>query len=225
MRPVNLIPQGQRRREDLGGKGAYVIVGFLAVLLVMVVAYVLVSNTVTQRTNDAASSKAKADRLEAQAAAATSFTNFTDIAQTRRQSVASVARTRFDWERFMRELSLIMPTGSWLQSTDASVTGELEDATNSTSGSGSGTPMANLVGCTPHQSDVARMMVRLRQLYRVTDVALNESTQEQADQPATVDSCGSYYKFDLTLSFAALPPSTEAPRGSAKVPAALGGGS
>jgi len=231
VRPVNLIPQGQRQRSprDGGGKGAYVLLGTLGVLLVMVVAYVLVSNTVTKRQDKAAAAGVEADRLEAQAAAANSYANFAQIAQTRLQSVAGVAQTRFDWERFMRELSLVMPEGSWLQSTDASVTGELEGSSSSTSASTaastSGTPMANLVGCTPHQSDVARMMVRLRELYRVTDVTLNESTQEQAGQPATVDSCGSHYKFDLNVSFAAGRPSTEAPRGAARVPAALGGGS
>ena len=42
-------------------------------------------------------------------------------------------------------------------------------------------PKANLVGCTPDQSDVARMMVRMRQIHRVTDVKLNQSTTELGD--------------------------------------------
>ena len=40
--------------------------------------------------------------------------------RTRLQSVSEVAATRFDWERFMRELAHIMPEGSWMQSADAS---------------------------------------------------------------------------------------------------------
>jgi Tfp pilus assembly protein PilN len=233
MRPVNLIPQDQRRRapRESSGKGAYVVLGVLGVLLAMVTAYVLTSNKVVDRENQSAAMSAEADRYEAEAAKATNFTDFAQIAQTRLQSVAGVARTRFDWERLMRELSLIMPEGSWLQSTDASITGELESGGESaststaTSSATAAAPSANLVGCTPRQSDVARMMVRLRQLHRVDDVSLNESSQEQEGQAATVDSCGSYYKFDLTVTFDSPDPAGEAPRGANRVPASLGGGS
>ena len=43
MKPVNLIPQDQRRRgaADSGGKGAPIALGVLAALLAMVVGYVL----------------------------------------------------------------------------------------------------------------------------------------------------------------------------------------
>jgi hypothetical protein len=69
------------------------------------------------------------------------------------------------------------------------------------------------------------MMVRLRELHRVGDVSLKESAQESVSQPATVDSCGTYYKFDLTITFSPTAPITEAPRGATRVPASLGGGS
>ena len=74
-------------------------------------------------------------------------------------------------------------------------------------------PEANLVGCTPRQSEVARMMVRLEQMYRVTDVALNESTQEQAGGDTSLQNCGDLYKFDLTVSFSPVEPANEAPEG------------
>jgi hypothetical protein len=69
------------------------------------------------------------------------------------------------------------------------------------------------------------MMVRLRQMYRVTDVALNESVQEQEGGETTIDQCGDLYKFDLSLTFSPTPPRTEAPNGTGSVPASLGGGS
>jgi hypothetical protein len=81
------------------------------------------------------------------------------------------------------------------------------------------------VGCTPRQRDVARMMVRLRQLHGVSDVSLNEASREQGSTPATVDSCGSFSTFDLTVSFDPTEPGNEAPRGAERVPASLGGGS
>ena len=91
-------------------------------------------------------------------------------------------------------------------------------------------PTANLVGCTPGQTDTATMMVRLRKLDRVNDVKLNESAVEAVGGSAgeaetTVDACGAYYKFDITVTFSAISPATEAPRGALSVPASLGGGS
>jgi hypothetical protein len=72
------------------------------------------------------------------------------------------------------------------------------------------------------------MMVRLRKLYRVDDVTLNESTQEAIageEVQTTLENCGRYYKFDLTVTFSPTPPASEAPRGATRVPASLGGGS
>jgi hypothetical protein len=71
------------------------------------------------------------------------------------------------------------------------------------------------------------MMVRLRQMHRVSEVELNESRVETAGKKAdiTFDSCGSYAQFNLTVRFAPSAPVTEAPRGETAVPAALGGGS
>jgi Tfp pilus assembly protein PilN len=230
MKAVNLIPTEQRRVQATGKRSgsAYIVVGVLATLLVMVAAYVFTANNVTDRESKAAAAKAEADRLQAEVAQRGNFVNFADIKKTRLASVVTVASTRFDWERLMRELSLVMPAGSWLQSSDASVSGDVEgESTTTTAGTPvAPTPKANLVGCTPHQSDVARMMVRMRQIHRVTDVELNESSTQLGDNTeVTVGSCGRYYQFNITLSFAQTPPSTEAPRGDSNVPASLGGGS
>jgi Tfp pilus assembly protein PilN len=231
MKAVNLIPTEQRRVKASGKQSgsAYVVVGLLVTLLALVAAYVVTANSATERKNEAAAAKAEADRLEAEIAARGSYTNFADIKKTRLVSVIGVAESRFDWERLMRELSRVMPEGSWLQSTDASVTGELDGETATTTSSGApvaATPKAKLVGCTPDQSDVARMMVRMRQIHRVTDVELNESSREPGDSSeVSAGTCGRYYQFDITLSFAQTPPATEAPRGEANVPASLGGGS
>ena len=232
MRPVNLVPREHRRAATGQRPGsAYAVVGALAVLLVMAVAYVTVSNQVKTRTADADAAAAQADQLEAQAQQLGSFTNFAAIQQQRLASVANVASTRFDWERFLRELSRIMPRGSWLQTTNASTASAADAAaavaTTPTPGTAVAVgPTAQLVGCTPDQSDVARMMVRMRRMYRVTDVKLNESVREAGvDSVTTPDNCGPLYKFDITLSFEPAAPAKEAPRGADEVPAALGGGS
>jgi Tfp pilus assembly protein PilN len=234
VRPVNLIPDERRRRSGTGRSGsAYVVLGVLGALLVMAVAYVLTSNHVNDRKTQAAEARQEADGLEAQANTLNSFSDFSMVKQTRLAAVRGVAYTRFDWERFMRELSLVVPSGSWLQSADASVTGPADATAGAATPSGTETtataalpsPSATLVGCTQKQSEVASMMVRLRQLYRVTEVSLNESAQEQAGAQATLDNCGKLYKFDVTVTFSPAPLRQEAPPGATRVPASLGGGS
>jgi Tfp pilus assembly protein PilN len=234
MKPVNLVPQDQRRRRpsEGSGKGAHVLLGGLAVLLAMAVFYVLTANSITEKESQAEQARIEADQLEAQATTKNSFTDFAEIAQTRAASVAAVASTRFDWERLMRELSRVMPEGSWLTSASASVTGATDAASATapadpaTATAGAGSPSANLVGCTPKHSDVARMMVRLRQLHRVVDVELTQSSRADAEgATAAINSCGRNTSFDLTLTFSPTSPVAEAPRGESRVPASLGGGS
>jgi Tfp pilus assembly protein PilN len=228
VKAVNLIPTEQRRVRATGNRSgsAYVLIGALATLLVMVAAYVFTAGNVTDRQNKAAAAKAEANQLEAQAAKSKSFTNFAQIKQTRLASVSTIANTRFDWERMMRELSRAMPAGSWLQASDASVAGQAEGSDTSAATAAPSGPTAALTGCTPNQADVARMMVRLRQMHRVTDVVLNQSSTEVGESgEVTAESCGSYYQFDVTVSFAVTQPDTEAPRGETRVPASLGGGS
>ncbi len=222
MKPVNLLPESQRRRKPTSdGKSSYVVLGVLAILLAMTGLYVAVSNQVTSRTEAAAAAGAEADRLEAQISSLGAFGNFAQVKATRVASVRQLAAGRFDWERLMLELARVLPDGGWLLSADASMSGDGGTADAAAASSG---PSATLSGCVPTQSDVADLMLRLNRMHRVEDVTLTESTQEDSRAEPTVDSCGSYYKFDVTVSFAAAAP-TEAPDGQLKVPASLGGGS
>jgi Tfp pilus assembly protein PilN len=228
MKAVNLIPSEHRRAtpSGKGSGGAYVVLGVLAVLLVMAVAYVTTTNSVNDKKSKAETARQEADAAEGRTKQLGSFTDFASIKDQRLAAVTDAAQTRFDWERFMRELSRVMPDGSWISNTSASVTGEGVGTDPAAADPAAvATPKANLVGCTPRQSEVARMMVRLEQMYRVTDVTLNESTQESSATVTTLQNCGHLYKFDLTVSFSPAPPSDEAPKGETRVPASLGGGS
>jgi Tfp pilus assembly protein PilN len=228
MKAVNLIPGDQRRATPSGNAsgGAYAVLGVLAVLLVMAVAYVMTANSVNDKQSKAAAANQEADAAESKTKQLGSFTDFASIKDQRLAAVTAAAQTRFDWERFMRELSRVMPEGSWISETSASATGEGVGTESATADPlAVPTPKANLVGCTPRQSEVARMMVRLEQMYRVTEVTLNESTQDPAAGDTTLQNCGKLYKFDLTVSFSPVQPSNEAPKGETRVPASLGGGS
>ena len=122
----------------------------------------------------------------------------------------------------MRELSLVLPRGSWVKEVDASATGSA-DAGTQTSGQPTGQPSAKLTGCTPRQPETAKLMVRLRRMHRVDDVTLKESAQESTGGAATLANCGKLYAFDLTVSFLAVPP-PEGAGSQRRVPASLGGG-
>jgi Tfp pilus assembly protein PilN len=221
MRPVNLLPESQRRRKpESDGQSAYVVLGVLALLVAMTGLYVMVSNQVTNREAAAASASAEAGQLEAQAASLGAFGDFAQVKETRLASVRQLAESRFDWERLMLELARVLPSDGWLQSAEASATGSPDEEAASATGG----PTATLSGCLPRQPDVADLMLRLRRMHRVEDVALSESVQEDALNSPSIDSCGRYYHFDITVSFAAAAP-REAPDGQRRVPASLGGGS
>jgi Tfp pilus assembly protein PilN len=232
MKAVNLIPTDQRRATPSGNAsgGAYAVLGVLAVLLALAVVYVMTSNSVNDRESKAAQARQEADAAKAQVEQLGAFTDFASIKEQRLASVMAAAEIRFDWERFMRELSRVMPQDSWVHTTNASVVGDTTGgttapATSTSTSTALAGPEANLVGCTPRQAEVARMMVRLEQMYRVTEVSLNESSQESAGGVTSLQSCGDLYKFDLTVTFSPVEPDDEAPKGETRVPAALGGGS
>ena len=98
-------------------------------------------------------SKAAQARQEAVAAESKSkqlgaFTDFASIKEQRLASVMAAAQTRFDWERFMRELARVMPAGSWVHTTNASVAGDTSVGSPRSAATTAAVPMpeANLVG-------------------------------------------------------------------------------
>ena len=113
MKAVNLIPSDQRRAKATGNVsgGAYGVLGVLALLLVMVVAYVLTGNPVNDRQGKAAQACQQAVAAENKSKQLGAFTDFASIKEQRLASVTAAAQTRFDWERFMRELARVMPSG------------------------------------------------------------------------------------------------------------------
>lgn len=230
MRPVNLLPESDRPRRrptgDASANRAYPLLGALAALLAMVTLYVLSANQVTSRENEAAEVASQATAAEAKVKALSPFGDFAQTAQTRTTSVKQLADSRFDWERLLRELSLVLPSDTWLTEADASTTPSEDDGADAAQTAASG-PAAKLKGCVRRQPSLAKLMLRLGRMHRVEDVLLQQSaTGDSAGEAGGSGSseCGKAYAFDLTVVFAATPPASPAPDGQKRVPVSLGGG-
>ena len=237
MRPVNLLPPEFRPRavSESAGNRSYIFLGVLGALLVAITVYALTANQATSRSDQAAEKTAAAKKAEARSAELAPFANFAQVKQTRAASVRALASSRFDWERLMRELSRVLPSGTWLTEADASAnpaassTGGAAQAAAASTSSG---PSAKLLGCARKQTDVAKLIVRLRKMHGVNDVTL--ATSEKANSvagsassaaPAAAGAagCGSHYRFEVTVAFDA-PASLPATNDKKPVPASLGGG-
>jgi len=200
VRAVNLIPADARRGTGAPGRSGgavYVLLGGLAVAVVALASYVLVKNTISDRQAELSKVTRQATAAQAAATALQPYRQFAQLSQTRVQTVNSLAASRFDWERTMRDLALVLPSDVWLTSFVGTVAPGISfgDA-GATSGSDTGTlrssqqvPAVELVGCTVTQAEVARVLSRLRLVQGVTQVSLASSAK--ADASATGGAGGS----------------------------------
>jgi Tfp pilus assembly protein PilN len=235
MRPVNLLPASARPYQASGGKSTttYAFLGVLALLVLGLAIYVTTSNKIATSKDQIAKAQAEQAQAEAKAAGLQAYGTYSQVADTRIATVATLAIGRIDYERLMRETAKVLPAGVWLTSVDAEAgTGSPGSSTTTTaSGTSSGGPTVHLLGCAKTQNDVATTIVRLRAIHGSDEVDLNSSSQPLKTAGTTVtDSagasggCGSNYSFDILVDL-----STAKINGSGdigqKVPVALGGGS
>jgi len=213
MRAVNLLPERYRPARATGRLrgSAYVAVGVLGVLLLMVLGYVLTQNQINDAKEKENEAIAQAQVAEARAAELGSFGNFQQIKQQREAAVKGLALTRFDYERLMRELALVLPDNVYL--TTFAATPASADA-----GAVAAGPSVQLGGCAPDHPDVSTTLVRLRKLHKVADVTLNSSTKAGDDAGTTGGGCRVTWQAVLSFEPEAAPPTRPA------VPARLGGG-
>lgn len=186
MRPVNLIPQEDRR----GGKaplrtGAlpYAIVAFLLLAVGVVTLLVLTGNKIADRKAEAASLQSQVDATQARADQLSTYTNFADLQQARQETVASLATSRFDWERALHELALVLPDDVWLTSMTASAATDPSSSTSSSTTAVDGVtgPSLDISGCASGHEAVAKFLAALRDVDGVTRVTVLSSDRPGAE--------------------------------------------
>jgi Tfp pilus assembly protein PilN len=216
MRPVNLIPPEQRHDGNAplrSGFLVYVVLGALALLLIGVTALVLTNNEISDRKSELASVKAEDAAAAARAQRLAPYTQFRSLREQRAETVSSLADSRFDWERVMRELSLILPGDVWLTSLKASAGGEGSERTAGVEG-----PSLQVTGCAAGHDQVAGFVTALKDIDGVTRVELKSSavpmrepgagTVESGDEAAGGEGSGQSCpaaSFDMTVAFDAAP--------------------
>jgi Tfp pilus assembly protein PilN len=203
MRPVNLIPPEERRGEHAPlrtGPLPYLLLAGLVAVLVGITAVVLLDNQI-------ADSKAEVATLEGEDAAAATkaqrlaaYTQFRSMSEQRVATVSSLADSRFDWERVMRELALVLPKDVWLVGLTATASADvsIDSAGGSGGSSGSGAALRSAVpgpamevsGCATGQEAVAGFVTALKDIDGVTRVGVQSSElgEEDAESTASVES-------------------------------------
>ncbi len=183
MRPVNLIPAEERRGENRPmrtGPVPYLLVGALLAVLAGVTALVLTGNQIADRKSELARVEREDAVASARAKRLSAYTQFRTLREQRVQTVTSLADSRFDWERVMRELSLVLPHDVWLVSLDASAApGSGGGGSSGSSGGGlSGSiagPSLTISGCATGHDAVAGFVTALKEIDGVTRVGVESS--------------------------------------------------
>jgi Tfp pilus assembly protein PilN len=215
VRPVNLIPAEERpggRKPLRAGPLAYIVVGALAAAVIAITALVVTDGKVSDRKTEVTQLETEKASYEAKATALAPYSSFSSVRAQRVETITSLADSRFDWERVMKELSLVLPADIQLTSLNGTVSAGV-----STGGGGSGSglrsgipgPALELVGCAPGQAAVADFIEALKEIDGVTRVGMPASTIGGGEGGgASAGTCGGSSEtaqFQMVVGFDAAP--------------------
>ncbi|MGN6203223.1 MAG: PilN domain-containing protein [Solirubrobacterales bacterium] len=180
MRPVNLIPADQRHGQHSPmrtGQLPYLVLGVLVLLLIAVALLVTASNQVSESKSELARLEREDKATEEQAARLAAYTQFQAVHEQRLMTITSLADSRFDWERVMRELALVLPSDVWLSELNASASSSAEGGASSSGGLRGAVagPALEINGCATGQEAVAGFISDLKDIDGVTRVGVEES--------------------------------------------------
>ena len=213
MRPVNLIPSNERRGDSSisrTGPIAYMLIGLLVAVLGGVSALVLTGNEISDQKAELSSLEAEHTEEQARAKQLESYTQFHAVRESRAMTVATLADSRFDWERVIRELSLVLPPDIWLSSLTGTASPEvdLESGESVTGREAVAGPALEIVGCGASQQAVAAFVAIARDIDGVTRVGLPSSKLPESSVSSGGDTCQTrdfIAQFEMVLAFDAAP--------------------
>lgn len=238
MRPVNLIPPEDRRGEQAPlrtGPLPYIVLGALVAALIGVTALVLVGNQIAESKSEVVTLESEDAAAAVKAQQLASYTQFRNMSEQRVATVQSLADSRFDWERVMRELALVLPSSVWLTSLTATASPAVSVDGSSSGGSLRAQvpgPALEMNGCASGQNAVAGFVTALKDIDGVTRVGVESSelgeedgegeaegasTEVGANTGSNGDECRTHAfiaKFSLVVAFDAAPVPTEESSGS-----------
>jgi Tfp pilus assembly protein PilN len=220
MRPANLMPVEERPQSGPGFRSApiaYVIVGALVLAVGAAALLVTTDNQISSSKAEVAEARQQVERTEARSQRLATYTQFHQVSEQRDLTISNLAKSRFDWEKVMRQLSLVLPPDIRLTNLtgtarpDVSVGGgETVALRSSVPG-----PALTLVGCAVGQEAVAGFITALRDIDGVTRVGVqsSESANGESGSVSASGDCGPLAKFQMVVAFDAAP-----------IPADLSGG-
>ncbi|HEY7074570.1 MAG TPA: PilN domain-containing protein [Solirubrobacteraceae bacterium] len=233
MKAVNLLPSDTRGAAKpaaetaapvaKGGIGPFVVLGVLAACVAALAGYVLTTNTVKQRQADLAEISVRQQAVQAQVAKLKPYADYANATRSRVKTVHDLAAQRFDWEQVLTDISRTIPGDVTL----SKLSGDISTDAGSASGDSSlrsdiTAPAVTLDGCAPGQTEVARLMARLRDVDGVTRVTLSKSenqkvsatssgTDERAIRNAMPCGSGVRPNFELVIFFENAPAAVRVP--------------
>jgi Tfp pilus assembly protein PilN len=180
LKPVNLIPLEQRRGQSAplrAGFASYAIVAALVVAVGAVTYLVLTQNKISEREAEVVSLQARKAETAARYEAVRPYSDFASVSQSRDETVNSLAKTRFDWERVLNELARVIPPDVWLVRVAGSVTPETQAGEGASVASRTSIPgpALELIGCGASTDAVARFLAALKDIDGVTRVGIDRT--------------------------------------------------
>jgi Tfp pilus assembly protein PilN len=219
---VNLLPARYRPARPTGERAgiAYIALGVLAALLVMVLLVVVTNNKIDDANKKTAEAQAEQQAAEAKIGQLQAFGDFAALKASREAAVKGVAESRFDYERLMREIALVLPHDTYLTNLTSGAGAAPSTDTSTTATVTATGPSVTITACAPSHPRVAAALVRLRKLHNVTDVNLTNSTKAAAGSGGGTSVAGCKVTWGADLTFSPESPTTS----TGPVPARLGGG-
>jgi Tfp pilus assembly protein PilN len=249
MKAVNLIPSEERRGGSPGvgrsGGAAYIVLGALGVLAVLVLVYGMARHQVSDRKGELASITAQTQRAREAANTLTPYTSFVALREQRMQAVETVVDSRFDWAHAFHELGRVLPKDTSISSIDGTVGGAAATAsapaatpaptapTATAAAATSATPPGSiptmtLGGCASTQAEVALTLQRLRLMDGVSAVSLQSSAKSSSTGAGGASSSANCKPqsptFTVQITFEPLPTPAVSSGSATKLTASTGGG-